>query len=89
MNVLVTGAAGFIGFHLVQKLLTEGQVFGLDALTSCHDPAQKIIRLDLLQKHDSFSFGKVDLTDLEALQAFVDASEADVVFHLAAQPAYH
>lgn len=87
MKILVTGAAGFIGFHLSQRLLDDGhEVVGLDALTSYYDPALKQIRLDLLLERAGFSFGKVDLTDAAALGDFVAAAQAEIVFHLAAQP---
>ncbi len=87
LRILVTGAAGFIGYHLSQSLLADGHtVFGLDALTNYYDPGLKRARLLLLQQQQGFGFGKVDLTDAAALEAFVADAAADVVFHLAAQP---
>jgi Nucleoside-diphosphate-sugar epimerases len=87
VKVLVTGSAGFIGYHLSRRLLAEGHtVIGLDALTSYYDPALKQTRLALLQQEPAFSFGKVDLTDAAALGEFVSGAGAEVIFHLAAQP---
>lgn len=87
MKVLVTGAAGFIGFHLSLGLLAAGhEVVGLDALTNYYDPALKQRRLDILLARDGFSFGRIDLTDVPALTEFVSQTAADIVFHLAAQP---
>lgn len=87
MKILVTGAAGFIGYHLCQKLLAAGhQVSGLDALTSYYDPALKQTRLDQLERQAEFSFDKVDLTDAAGLLAYVGSVGAEIVFHLAAQP---
>jgi len=87
VKILVTGAAGFIGFHLSQKLLALGhEVVGLDALTSYYDPALKQTRLDILVEQPGFRFGKIDLTDAGALEDFVGAAGADIVYHLGAQP---
>jgi len=74
VKILVTGAAGFIGFHLSQKLLALGnEVVGLDALTSYYDPALKQTRLDILIEQPGFRFGKIDLTDAGELEDFVGA----------------
>lgn len=84
-KVLVTGAAGFIGFHLCRRLIGDGhQVVGLDAMTDYYDVALKQARLDLLQG-DGFRFvlGKVETPDL-VMQLF-EEEKFDLVFHLAAQ----
>ena len=62
--VLVTGAAGFIGFHVAQRLLQQGRaVVGLDNLNDYYDPALKDARLAVLKNHDRFAFEKIDLAD--------------------------
>ncbi|UYO00569.1 MAG: SDR family NAD(P)-dependent oxidoreductase [Devosia sp.] len=87
MKILVTGAAGFIGFHLSRLLVEQGHaVFGMDAMTAYYDPALKQARLDILQSMPGFSFERLDLTDAEALKAYVGQVGAEVVVHLAAQP---
>jgi len=83
---LVTGAAGFIGFHLSQKLLDRGdQVIGLDIVNDYYDVSLKHARLDQLQARDGFSFHKLDLADRDGINALFAAQKPDVVVNLAAQ----
>lgn len=87
MKILVTGAAGFIGFHMSRLLVEQGHtVFGMDAMTAYYDPALKQDRLDILQGLPGFSFERIDLTDAEALSAYIGRVGAEIVVHLAAQP---
>ena len=73
--ILVTGAAGFIGFHVAQRLLSAGRkVVGLDSLNSYYDPKLKEGRLDILKRHSDFSFTQLDLADLRLQLALVVAS---------------
>ena len=68
MKILVTGAAGFIGYHAAQRFLERGdEVVGLDNLNSYYDPALKVARLDRLRKHRGFRFVKLDLADRTAM----------------------
>ncbi|HVX75780.1 MAG TPA: NAD-dependent epimerase [Bradyrhizobium sp.] len=84
--ILVTGAAGFIGFHIARQLLAEGrEVIGLDNLNNYYDPALKQARLALLQADPRFSFVKADLADRPAIAALFAKYRFAVVLHLAAQ----
>jgi UDP-glucuronate 4-epimerase len=85
-TILVTGAAGFIGFHVARRLLAEGcTVVGLDNLNDYYDPALKTARLDILRGEPGFSFERIDLADRAAMaQLFAKHRFARVV-HLAAQ----
>jgi UDP-glucuronate 4-epimerase len=84
--VLVTGAAGFIGFHVAQRLLSEGhEVVGLDIVNNYYDPKLKEARLDILKRHSSFRFVKLDLTDRTAIKALFEKHHFPLVVHLAAQ----
>jgi UDP-glucuronate 4-epimerase len=84
--ILVTGAAGFIGFHVARKLLEEGRdVVGIDNLNAYYDPQLKEARLAALARHARFRFQRLDLKDRDGVAAlFSDCGFAQVV-HLAAQ----
>jgi UDP-glucuronate 4-epimerase len=86
MRILVTGAAGFIGFHVAQRLLLDGHdVVGLDSVNSYYDVRIKEARLRLLQEHRRFEFVRAALADPEAMNQLFDRSLFDRVVHLAAQ----
>ena len=86
MKLLVTGAAGFIGFHTAKLLLERGdEVVGLDNLNSYYDPTLKDARLDILRRFERFQFIKADLADRSAVQALFRAEGFQRVVHLAAQ----
>lgn len=85
-RVLVTGAAGFIGFHLCRRLLSEGYaVIGLDNLNSYYDPQLKRDRLAQLARAPNFRFVKRDIAEREALPALLAEAPVELVVHLAAQ----
>lgn len=88
MRVLVTGAAGFIGSHLCERLLARGDhVVGLDNFDPLYDPQLKRRNLSAFRDHEQFTFGEVDLCDADALSAFWQAEcvGVEAVAHLAAR----
>lgn len=86
MRVLVTGAAGFIGFHLARRLLSDQcSVFGVDNLNSYYDVGLKKARLSQLQPEPNFTFQLLDLADGANLTKLVTSCRPDVVVNLAAQ----
>ncbi|PLX98517.1 MAG: capsular biosynthesis protein CpsI [Desulfuromonas sp.] len=86
MKILITGAAGFIGFHVSQYLLNRGdQVVGIDNLNDYYDVSLKQARLDQLLPRDHFRFLKIDLADRKAIETLFVDEGFDKVVHLGAQ----
>ena len=86
MRILVTGAAGFIGFFVSQGLLARGdEVVGLDNLNDYYDPGLKAARLEILRQHKNFRFVKLDVVDRGGIEALFAAEKFNRVIHLAAQ----
>lgn len=87
MTLLVTGAAGFIGYHLAARMLDAGErVIGVDNVNDYYDVALKRARLARLEQQTGFSFHQLDVADYEAITALVDRHpELDRIVHLAAQ----
>jgi UDP-glucuronate 4-epimerase len=86
MKILVTGSAGFIGFHTSKQLLDSGyDVIGLDNLNSYYDIKLKNNRLKILQEYDKFTFQKIDLKDQGKVESFFKKESPQRVIHLAAQ----
>lgn len=84
--VLVTGAAGFVGFHLSRRLLRDGRtVVGVDSVNAYYDPGLKEARLRELQKESGFRFIRLDLVDREATERLFAEVQPELVAHLAAQ----
>jgi UDP-glucuronate 4-epimerase len=85
--ILVTGAAGFIGFHVCHALLKQGQpVVGIDNLNTYYDPTLKAARLQALRPYPDFHFERLDLSDRPATEQIFTYHCPQRVIHLAAQP---
>ena len=85
-RVLVTGAAGFIGFHVSLRLLRDGHmVHGIDNLNDYYDASLKEARNQILKSQTGYTFNKVDLSDANSLLALFSRVKPERVFHLAAQ----
>ncbi len=86
MRILLTGAAGFIGFHVSRALLEKGYgVIGVDNLNPYYDPKLKEARLSILREYDNFNFVKLDLADFDPLFQLSQKEEVEVICNLAAQ----
>ena len=85
-KILITGSAGFIGFHLSRRLLELGmRVVGIDNLNSYYDVNLKKARLSQIENHDSFTFSEIALEDKEAILSLFRTEKFDCVVNLAAQ----
>jgi UDP-glucuronate 4-epimerase len=86
MTVLVTGAAGFIGYSLAARLLRDGEsVYGIDNLCPYYDVALKEARLALLRRHPGFRFEHLDIADRAAMAGLFERERFAAIVHLAAQ----
>ncbi len=86
MRFVVTGAAGFIGFHVARALLARGEeVVGIDSLNDYYDPALKRARLAQLSDASRFTFEQVDIADADAMRSLFARARPQRVVHLAAQ----
>tara|TARA_R110001599_G_scaffold122530_1_gene294562 strand:- start:15728 stop:16732 length:1005 start_codon:yes stop_codon:yes gene_type:complete len=86
MKYLVTGAAGFIGNYVAERLCTEGHVvIGLDNLNDYYDPNLKLARLKRIEHFENFTFVKADISDRDTIAALFSKEKFDRVIHLAAQ----
>ena len=86
-RILVTGAAGFIGFHFCKKILdkTKYEVFGIDNLNNYYSVKLKKDRIKILNKSKKFYFEKIDISDYQKLKKFFFEKKIDVIFNFAAQ----
>ncbi len=86
MKILVTGSAGFIGYHLSNKLLENGHtIVGLDNMNNYYDVSLKEDRLKNLKQQGKFTFHKNDLVETEVIESLFEQNDFDLVIHLAAQ----
>jgi len=86
VKILVTGAAGFIGFHLSKSLLEDGyEILGIDNINDYYDPSLKEARLSILNKFSNFDFKKINIIDKESLNKAFKSFRPNKVVNLAAQ----
>ena len=86
LKILITGSAGFIGFHLCKSLLKDNfEVLGIDNLNDYYDPSLKLARLKQLKSYKNFNFEKVDITDRESITKIFQFFKPLKVVNLAAQ----
>ena len=86
MKILITGCAGFIGFHLANKFLKEKiYVYGLDNLNNYYSVSLKKSRIKILKKEKKFNFKNIDISNRTKIKNFFKKHKFDVVIHLAAQ----
>ena len=86
MKILVTGAAGFIGYHLCKSLLDDNyEVLGIDNLNEYYDPKLKNARLDQLSSYNNFNFEMIDISNRESISKSFKLFQPKKVVNLAAQ----
>jgi UDP-glucuronate 4-epimerase len=87
MKILITGCAGFLGFHLSKKLLQnkKNSITGIDNLNDYYSVKLKNKRLNILKKNKNFHFKKIDIENKKKLNNFLNKKKIDIIYHLAAQ----
>ena len=86
MNILITGVAGFIGFHTARQLLENGEtIIGIDNINDYYDPNLKLSRLQILEQYHTFTLYKTDLTNRQETNCIFSNNEISHIIHLAAQ----
>ena len=88
MNYLITGSAGFIGYHLTLSLCKnkKNKVYGIDSINSYYSKNLKNIRLKKLKKNKNFLFKKINLINKKILKNYLEKIKPDYIIHLAGQP---
>jgi len=87
VKILITGSAGFIGYHLTKSLIRDGyDVCGIDNIDNYYDKSLKKDRLELLMSYDNFIFNKIDIADFQSVSNIFNEFKPHKVVHLAAQP---
>lgn len=85
MKILITGAAGFIGYHLTKELIKKNNVLGIDNFNNYYSPKYKKLRINLIKKKN-FKFLKLDLRNKKKLALIFKKFKPNIVYHLASQP---
>tara|TARA_B100000989_G_scaffold299017_1_gene292002 strand:+ start:31645 stop:32613 length:969 start_codon:yes stop_codon:yes gene_type:complete len=86
-KILITGCAGFIGFHLTKNFLEKNfKIIGIDSLNNYYSKNLKMKRLNILRRFKNFDFKKIDLKNYDKVKSFLNRKEIDLIIHLAAQP---
>ena len=88
MKILVSGSAGFIGYHLVSGLTTniKNTVIGIDSVNGYYSTKVKKLRLKILKQKKNFNFKKINLENTKKLEIVIKNFQPDTVFHIAGQP---
>ena len=86
-KILITGCAGFIGFHLTKNFLEKNfKIIGIDSLNNYYSKNLKMKRLNILRRFKNFDFKKIDIKNYDKVHSFLNRKEIDLIIHLAAQP---